>query len=66
MVYGLDVNLDLEENKRIEYKNYVPSRDGFIIIVDNVNIRNQLFAIKLILNYEDTEEKEQILKMVFN
>ena len=34
MVYGLDVILDLAENKTIEYKNYVPSRDGFLI---NVN-----------------------------
>lgn len=66
MVYGLDVTLDLAENKTIEYKNYVPSRDGFLINVDNINIKNQYFAIKLNLDYEHTDEKEEILKILFN
>ena len=66
MVYGLDVILDLAENKTIEYKNYVPSRDGFLINVENINIKNQYFAIKLNLDYEHTDEKEEILKILFN
>jgi len=66
MVYGLDVTLDLAENKQIEYKNYVPSRDGFLIKVDNINIKNLYFAIKLNLDYEHSDEKEEILKILFN
>ena len=52
MVYGLDITLDLDTESKIEYKNYVPSRDGFLINVDKLNIKNQYFAIKLSLNYE--------------
>lgn len=65
MVYGLDIILDLDSSK-IEYKNYVPSRDGFLINVDKLNIKNQYFAIKLSLEYEHSEDKEQILKEHFN
>jgi DnaJ-class molecular chaperone len=71
MVYGLDIEIDLgnklsESNILIEYKNYVPSRDGFLITVEKLNIKNHLFAIKLILNYEHNSEREELLKMVFN
>jgi len=66
MVYGLDIILDLGPNTKIEYKNYVPSRDGFLINVDQLNINNQIFAIKLVLNYEHSEDKEDILKSIFN
>jgi len=66
MVYGLDIELDLGGNLKIEYKNYVPSRDGFLINVDKLNIKNHLFAIKLVMGYEHTDEKEEILKSVFN
>lgn len=65
MVYGLDIILDLDSSK-IEYLNYVPSRDGFLINVDKLNIKNQYFAIKLSLEYEHSEDKEQILKEHFN
>jgi DnaJ-class molecular chaperone len=66
MVYGLDIELDLGGDLKIEYKNYVPSRDGFLINVDKLNIKNHLFAIKLVMGYEHTDEKEEILKSVFN
>jgi DnaJ-class molecular chaperone len=66
MVYGLDIELDLGGDLKIEYKNYVPSRDGFLINVDKLNIKNHLFAIKLVMVYEHTDEKEEILKSVFN
>jgi DnaJ-class molecular chaperone len=66
MVYGLDIELDLGGDLKIEYKNYVPSRDGFLINVDKLNIKNHLFAIKLVMGYEHTDEKEEILRSVFN
>ena len=64
MVYGLDINLNV--GKQIEYKNWVPSRDGFLINVDKVSIKNHYFAIKLSLNYEHSEDKEDVLKLMFN
>jgi hypothetical protein len=64
MVYGLDISLDV--GKKIDFKNWVPSRDGFLITVDSVNIKNHLFTIKLSLNYEHSEDKEEILKLMFN
>ncbi len=63
-VYGLDINLDV--GKKLEFKNWVPSRDGFLITVDTINIKNHFFAIKLSLNYEHTEDKEDVLKLMFN
>jgi len=66
MVYGLDIILDLDKESKIEYLNYVPSRDGFLINVDKLNIKNQYFAIKLSLDYEHNPDKEQILKDHFN
>ena len=66
MVYGLDIELDLGNDLKIEYKDYVPSRDGFLINVDKLNIKNHLFAIKLVLSYEHSDEKEEILKCAFN
>ena len=64
MVYGLDINVDV--GKKIEYKNWVPSRDGFFINVDNINIKNHYFGIKLSLDFEHSEEKEEVLKIMFN
>lgn len=73
MIYGLDIFLDLGENKNISIQNWVPSRDGFIIeinnnsknIESNITISSHNLAIKLYLNYEDSSEKEQILKQYF-
>jgi curved DNA-binding protein CbpA len=80
MVYGLNINVDvgtpvkndsfntsgLRNDKKIEYKNWVPSRDGFFINVENINIKNHYFGIKLSLDYEHSDEKEEILKIMFN
>jgi curved DNA-binding protein CbpA len=65
MFYGLDISLTIN-NKIIKYMNWVPSRDGFIINIESLNIKNHNFIIKLVLNYEHDEEKEQILKYMFN
>ena len=64
MVYGLDINIDV--GKQIEYKNWVPSRDGFFISIENINIKNHYFGIKLSLDYEHSIEKEEVLKIMFN
>ena len=78
MVYGLDINVDFgntgsndkdspkNSNRNIEYKNWVPSRDGFFINVENINIKNHYFGIKLSLEYEHSDEKEEVLKIMFN
>lgn len=75
MIYGMDICLDLGEGKNISIQNWVPSRDGVFIEIFNSNnkniesnfmLNNYNLAIKLFLNYEDTEEKEQILKQYFS
>jgi len=60
MIYGLDINLNVGKN--IEYKNWVPSRDGILINVDKITIKNNNFVIKLTLNYEHSFDKELILQ----
>lgn len=75
MIYGMDICLDLGEDKNISIQNWVPSRDGFLVEISNTNnkniesniiLNNYNLAIKLFLNYEDSEEKEQILKQYFS
>ena len=71
MIYGLDIHLDLGENKVIDIQNWVPSRDGYLIdisngMANNVNTNIKLaeynLGIKLFLDYEDSPEKANILK----
>ena len=45
-------------NKNIEYLNWIPSREGNIIFIDNINNCSFKFAIKLTLNYQDNETKK--------
>lgn len=68
MIYGFDIHLDLGDNNIINIQNWVASRDGFLIDVNNINnkLQNCNLGIKLFLNYEDTSEKEQILKTYFS
>jgi curved DNA-binding protein CbpA len=80
LIYGLDIKLDIGENKHIDIQNWVPSRDGYLIDISNYNTntnspekQNQLFikvplslGIKLFLDYENTSEKEQLLKQYFS
>ena len=61
MIYGLDIDI----GNNIIINNWVPSRDGFIIDLKN-KIVNYNLAIKLYLNYENNNEKEQILKQYFS
>lgn len=65
-VYGTDVHFKIGD-RRIEYNCWVPSREGNIIFVENVlNEYNQNFSIKLILNYNDDENKKTVLYQYFN
>lgn len=65
-VYGADIHFQIGD-KKIEYNCWVPSREGNIIFVDNIlKDYNQNFSIKLILNYEDDQNKKTVLKKFFN
>jgi hypothetical protein len=64
MIYGLDINIDLGDDKEFNIQKWVPSRDGYIVEIPNNNIHN--LAIKLVLDYESTDEKEKILKEHFS
>ena len=71
MIYGLDIHLDLGENKEINIQKWIPSRDGYLVEVSNRNIEelkliNHNLTIKLVLDYESTDEKEKILKQYFS
>ena len=79
LIYGLDIYLDLGENNVISIQNWVPSRDGYLInisngnnisagnnISTNIKLPEHNFGIKLYLDYEDSEEKANILKQYFS
>ena len=75
MIYGLDIILNLGEDKKINIQNWVPSRDGFIIDINSlenskieINIKSNKYnlVLKLFLNYEHTDDKEGILKQLFS
>jgi hypothetical protein len=71
LIYGLDIKLDIGENKNINIQNWVPSRDGYFIDISNYDIitqfkTNKTLGIKLFLDYENTNEKEQLLKEYFS
>jgi curved DNA-binding protein CbpA len=65
MVYGLDINLQTGDEV-IKITKWIPSRDGFLININQIKIKNLILTIKLVLNYEHTIEKEQILIKYFN
>ena len=67
--------LNFTEGKKINIQDWVPSRDGFLVEISNSNnkniesniiLNNYNLASKLFLNYEDNQEKEQILKQYFS
>jgi DnaJ-class molecular chaperone len=60
MIYGLTINLNTGiEN--INISNWNPSRDGLLININNITIKNYTLCIKLNLIYNDTEEKKNII-----
>lgn len=65
MIYGIDLSLDLGF-KKIELSNWVPSRDGYSLEIENVLINNNYLMIRFYLNYKHTENKEIVLQKYFN
>ena len=65
-VYGVNLNLQIG-NKKIEYENWVPSREGNVIFINDVlQDYKKNFSIKFLLNYQDNENKKNLLKNYFN
>jgi curved DNA-binding protein CbpA len=65
MVYGINIKLSIGTSN-LDISNWIPSRDGFLIEVNQCKIKNFMITIKLELNYESTNEKEAILKNIFS
>ena len=63
MIYGLDVIFQHNDIK-IKYPKWVPVRDGVIIEINQIKSIN--FNLKLVLNYEHSDEKEKILIKYFS
>jgi DnaJ-class molecular chaperone len=60
MIYGLNINLETGiENINILY--WIPSRDGLLIDINTIKIKNYTLCIKLNLQYDDTDEKKNII-----
>jgi len=68
MIYGLDINLNLLGNvkENIRINNWIPSRDGFFIEINQIKIKTYMLNIKLILNYEHTDDKKKLLYKYFS
>lgn len=64
-VYGTNISFKVGNNM-IEYNNWVPSREGNIIFIENINFCEYNFAIKLLLNYIDSDIKKKLLNQYFN
>jgi len=64
MVYGLDINLNTGNNI-IKIPNWIPARDGFFIDINQIEIKKYILSIKLVLNYEHTEDKKKLLLEYF-
>lgn len=60
MIYGLNINLDTGCNK-IDISYWIPSRDGLIIDINTIKIKNYTLCIKINLDYEDTVEKKNLI-----
>lgn len=54
-LYGLDVNINIYD-ENFKYNKWVPNRDGVMIYIKNYNI-----AIKFIIDYTHSNEKESII-----
>lgn len=64
MTYGLNINLDIGNIEINQF--WIPSRDGFLVEINQVKIKNYIITIKLILDYIHSIDKEQILLNYFN
>lgn len=68
MIYGLDINLNLlgDEKENIKIQNWIPSRDGFFIEITQIKIKTFTLNIKLVLNYDHTDDKKKVLYKFFS
>lgn len=64
-VYGTNISFKIG-SKSIEYLNWIPSREGNIIFIENINNCSFKFAIKLTLKFDDNETKKNLLIEYFN
>ena len=64
MTYGLNINLDIGNFEINPF--WIPARDGFLVEINQVKIKNYIITIKLILDYIHSSDKEQILLNYFN
>ena len=64
-VYGTNINFKIG-NKDIEYINWIPAREGNIILLNEKDNCSYSFAIKLLLKYQDDEIKKSVLKEYFD
>ena len=73
LIYGLNIELDLSSpemntktaSNMISITDWIPSRDGLLIEISNkINVYN--LGIKLSLDYEDSEEKKEMLRTYFS
>jgi DnaJ-class molecular chaperone len=64
-VYGTNINFKIG-NKDIEYINWIPAREGNIILLNEIDNCSYSFAIKLLLKYQDDEIKKSVLKEYFD
>jgi curved DNA-binding protein CbpA len=65
MIYGIDINMCLDNNN-INIPKWLPSRDGLFIEINQLQKKLIRIAIKLVLNYSHTSDKEKILFEYFN
>jgi curved DNA-binding protein CbpA len=61
LIYGLTIGFK-SGTTDISIPNWIPSRDGLFIEINNIKIKNYTFAVKLNLIYEDNEDKQQLIK----
>jgi hypothetical protein len=69
LIYGLDIKLDIGDQE-INIQKWIPSRDGYLVDISNkymkeLNLMKHNLTIKLVLDYESTDEKEKILREHF-
>ena len=68
MIYGLNLEFQVGE-KNFTYNNWVPHRDGWRVeINDSLPKQNVIdtFEVHLMLEYNHTDEKKQLLHDIFN
>jgi|UniRef100_A0A6C0EEI6 curved DNA-binding protein CbpA len=67
MIYGLNLKIDIGDNKNVIIDNWIPCKDGLIIDLNNYYfINSHKFILKLFLDWNDTLENKELLKRYFS